>query len=291
MAQASASLSQGALDGLYRLLADDDEHVFSLLRTSLLQRDPEIDQMLERAVRDADPVRRRHARDVLDEKFGNEAENEFDLFLARHRGEFDLAEALLRLARTEYPTLALEPYRERLNRWSAQLEQRLEPGTDPEHALAVLHRFFFEHLAFRGNERDYYDPRNSYLTDVLDRRLGIPISLGAVYLILGQTHSLPLAGISMPGHFVIRFQSPRTLTYIDVFHQGRLLSMEQCADYCRAAGYGFQPEYLTPATAREVVARSCSNLMLLYADRRDELRVRRFRRFLTRLGSLPERLR
>jgi len=291
MAQAPASLSEGALDGLYRLLDDDDEQVFTLLRDSLLQRDIDIDRMLERAAHDDDPVRRRHAQKLLDEKFGHEAEDDFDFFLARHRGDIDLADALLRLARTEYPALSLTPYRERLAFWSAQLERQLGRGCDPEQGLSTLHSFFFEDLAFRGNEEEYYDPRNSYLTDVLDRRVGIPISLGAVYLILGQAQGLPLAGISMPGHFVIRFQSPRTLTYIDVFHQGRPLNMEQCADYCRAAGYGFQPEYMTPVTTREIVARSCSNLMLLYADRRDDARVRRFRRFLVRLGALPERSR
>ena len=289
MAQAPASLSEGALDGLYRLLDDDDERVFTLLRDSLLQHDREIDRMLERAAQDDDPVRRRHAQKLLDEKFGSEAEDDFDFFLARHRGEFDLADALLRLAQTEYPTLALPPYREQLATWSIQLANKLDRANDPEQGLAALHTFFFEELAFRGNEQDYYDPRNSYLTDVLDRRVGIPISLSAVYLILGQAQGLPLAGISMPGHFVIRFQSPRALTYIDAFHQGRFLNMEQCADYCRAAGYGFQPEYLAPVTTRDIVARTCSNLMLLYADRHDDTRVRRFRRFLVRLGALPER--
>jgi regulator of sirC expression with transglutaminase-like and TPR domain len=280
-------LSNKDLESIYQLLADEDQSTLDLLQKPLMKPDPAIDEMLERAAGDENPVRRRNARNLLEQKFGAEAENQFIQFLAQHRGNINLSEALILLSTTEYPRLEADHYREILKEWTRDAQEICDPDQDAETNLVEFHKFFFDELKFRGNEKDYYDPRNSYLFNVIERRCGSPIALGSLYLIIGQKVQLPLVGVGMPGHFLVRFQSPRYSTFIDVFNQGKELNKEECMTFCHKAGYGYQAEYLSPVTPRGIVARTCSNLMLIYADNQEQRKVQRFQKFLVELGSLP----
>jgi regulator of sirC expression with transglutaminase-like and TPR domain len=283
----SSHFSNQDLENIYQLLADEDQTTFSLLQPPLMKRDFALDTMLERAARDSNPVRSQNALNLLQQKFGAEAEKSFVEFLAQHRGTLDLAEALIHLSSTEYPRIDSERYRDTLAQWTAHAKELCSPKQDTETNLVAFHKLFFEQLGLTGNEADYYDPRNSYLFDVIDRRIGSPIALCSLYLILGQQIGLPLVGVGMPGHFLVRFQSPRYSTFIDVFNQGKELNKEECMAYCHKAGYGYMSEYLSPVTPRGILARTCCNLMLIYADNQDQRKVHRFQKFLVELGSLP----
>ena len=127
----------------------------------------------------------------------------------RPERELDLARAALLIAKEQYPGLSVEPYLARLDQLAEEVKDRLADETAPLVVLDELTRTLYQRHGFRGNTEAYYDPRNSLLNDVLDRRLGIPITLGIVLLEVGWRLHLPLNGVNFPHHFLVRFQGGR----------------------------------------------------------------------------------
>ena len=140
--------------------------------------------------------------------------------LARAEPEVDLARAALLVAAEEYPQLAPEPYLQRLDVFAERVRDRLSEESAPLVVLQELARVLFEEEKLRGNQEAYYDPRNSFLNDVLDRRLGIPLTLSIVYLEVGWRLGLPLQGVNFPGHFLVRFEGEALRLLIDPFQRG-----------------------------------------------------------------------
>src|SRR3954454_20258212 len=138
----------------------------------------------------------------------------------------DLADLALQLARDEYANLDVEGYLAELEAMAREVRHYLRGSLSARvHGLC---RYLFHDMGFRGNARDYYDPRNSYLNEVLDRRTGIPISLSAVALAVGTRAGFTLAGVGLPGHFVVKAVDTDGEVLFDPFHGGRVLTPEDC---------------------------------------------------------------
>lgn len=206
----------------------------------------------------------------------------------------ELARTALVVAKTAYPNLAIEYQLSRLNGLAAGVAGALERETDPLAALNTLSQYLFEEAGFRGNEADYYDPRNSYLSDVLTRRLGIPITLALVYIEVGQRAGLPLVGVGLPGHFLVGHREVPDL-YVDTFHGGTLLTAEECRARFHALTSPDTPwtsEYLTPVTPRAFIGRLMRNLKQIYLSERELDRALTVQTLLTRLHpDDPDQLR
>jgi len=209
----------------------------------------------------------------------------------------DLAQVALLIARDEYPDLEVGDYLGRLETMAAELRARLRGGEGPTSLIAHLNRYLFDDLGFRGNVEEYDDPRNSYLNDVLDRRVGIPISLSAVYMEVGRRAGIPLAGVSFPGHFLVRYagtEIPDEIL-IDPFHRGLLLTPEECRQRLEERYSGrirFRPELLRRARNREILERMLNNLRHVFDTRRDYSRALRVQnRLLCLHPSSPGHLR
>ena len=200
---------------------------------------------------------------------------EFGDILRSEDEDIDLARAALLIASTEYPGLAVERELYRIGALADGVAYRFDGEDDPLYHLNTLSEYLFDEIQFRGNFEDYYDPRNSYLNDVLDRKLGIPITLSLVYIEVGQRAGLPLAGVGMPGHFLVRHRDVPDLL-IDPFNAGILLSEDECAQRFKEATRASLPwdsSCLTPISNREIVARIIRNLKAIYLRRRDYDRV------------------
>ena len=115
----------------------------------------------------------------------------------------------------------------------------------------------FEELAFAGNEVAYYDPQNSYLNRVIDRRIGNPIALSLLYIFLGRRLWLPVSGIGLPGHFICRYQTVAEEFYLDPFNRGKTMSGADCLQYLAHLSECLREEALTPATPRRILTRIC----------------------------------
>jgi regulator of sirC expression with transglutaminase-like and TPR domain len=184
------------------------------------------------------------------------------------RGE-SLAPAALAIARVEYPSLDPAPYLQRLERMGEAAEGRLRRSAQAGIAaqIATLNGYLFEELGFSGNAERYDDPRNSFLNEVLDRRLGIPISLAAVYLEIGRRAGMRLEGVNFPGHFLVRAPDPVEDLVIDPFHAGALLSEVDCRHLLReyvGEEAAFDRSLLATATRQHIVVRMLVNLKRLY---------------------------
>jgi regulator of sirC expression with transglutaminase-like and TPR domain len=185
-----------------------------------------------------------------------------------------LVDAALELALDAYPDLDLESCRDQLQAMAEGFDLFLGGARDDRDILRKLNEFFFEELEFRGNSSDYYDPRNSYLHEVIDRRLGIPISLSVLYQELASSAGVRLTGVNFPGHFLLAHQAgPNDRLYIDVFHQGLWLSWKDCQERLGAEGELAEDEF--PAMSnREILSRILRNLKGIYIRRNLELCVK-----------------
>jgi regulator of sirC expression with transglutaminase-like and TPR domain len=188
----------------------------------------------------------------------------------RPEAELDLGLAALLLARLEHPGLDPAPWLLRLDDLAARSGAGREP--DARRTVERLSAFLFEKEGFRGNAEDYYDPRNSCLNDVLERRLGIPITLSVVTLEVARRLGLELAGIGLPGHFVVGARVGEAVVVLDPFAGGRILDRQDAeALVSRAVGrrVTLTDAHFARATKAQIVARMLRNLKGIYAKRRD----------------------
>ena len=207
----------------------------------------------------------------------------FAELLADEKDRYSLAEACLLVAEDAYQGLDVNRYLAEIERMAARLRGRLPPGADAEEKVIALNQFLFDDLGFSGNAEDYYDPRNSYLNEVIERRRGIPISLSILYMEVGRKIGLPLEGISFPGHFLVRLGLRGSTLVLDPFSGGAPLSEEDLrkllrrviAESGRAGLRGAGDvaaelpldQFLEPAGHRQVLARMLRNLKNIYREK------------------------
>jgi regulator of sirC expression with transglutaminase-like and TPR domain len=179
----------------------------------------------------------------------------------------DLVEGALLLAQSEYPHLDRSAYRRRLEEMGREAREACggAPGMHTGARLEKLSRLFSGGWGFRGNRDDYYDPRNGFLNDVLDRRTGIPITLALVYIEVGRRAGIELLGIGMPGHFLVGC-ADRSDLFVDAFSEGALLTRADCAARLRELrpDVAFRPEFLEPVGPRQILTRMLNNLLEIY---------------------------
>lgn len=190
--------------------------------------------------------------------------------------DINLARAALMVAREEYPQLPEERYLGRLDLLAAEARDRLDDETAPllilQELLAALH----SRHRFRGNREAYYDPRNSFLNDVLDRQLGIPLTLGIVVLEVGWRLGLPLEGVNFPGHFLVRFRGDAIDLLIDPYDGGAIRFEDEAQDLLDRVYGGMirvHDSFLKAATKREMLVRLLANLKSLYLNVRDHAKA------------------
>jgi regulator of sirC expression with transglutaminase-like and TPR domain len=200
----------------------------------------------------------------------------FAHFARRPEAELDLARVALLIAEPEYPGLDLEQYLAALDRLGAEARSRLDRPGGGELPLRRVTTLLHDELGFHGNEDDYYDPRNSFLNEVLDRRVGIPITLAVVVLEVAARAGVPAHGVSFPGHFLVRTPAAGGPRFIDPF-DGRVLDQAGLRRLmARATGEERDPDprLLEPCTRAQLLLRMLNNLRGIYAARGDEERLR-----------------
>ncbi len=181
----------------------------------------------------------------------------------------DLAKAALYIAQEEYPRLDPQEYLNALDTMAEELRERLPPEHYPLKIIQTINQYLYNDLGFQGNKNNYYDPCNSFLNDVIDRRQGIPISLALVYMEIGKRIDFPMQGIGMPGHFLIRPQVPDMEIFVDAFEQGEVMFYEDCQDKLTKIyqqPVTLKPEFLAPVTKKEFLMRMLTNLKYIYLN-------------------------
>jgi regulator of sirC expression with transglutaminase-like and TPR domain len=178
-----------------------------------------------------------------------------------------LDRAALELATIHFPDLQLEPSLDRLNELASHLGDRLRNFNDGRDFVETAQRFLFQELGFHGNEENYYDPLNSCLNQVLERRIGIPVTLSVMYMEVARRLQMPVYGIGLPRHFVIQFDDGNYATYIDPFHGGRTLTPREC--FMLAGSRVADPMLLRRVSPVEIIKRMLQNLQSGYLQRNE----------------------
>jgi regulator of sirC expression with transglutaminase-like and TPR domain len=201
----------------------------------------------------------------------------FAHLLARDDAKIDLAHGCLMIAQDAYPRLDVERYLGDIERMAMRLRGRMPQTLGAEERVAALNEFLFEDLGYHGNVDEYYDPRNSYLNDVMDRKAGIPISLSVLYMAVGRRAGLPLEGVSFPGHFLVRLRMRAGVLVLDPFAAGAPLSEAELRERLqRVIPAGITEnvpvselpldQFLEAATNRQILARVLRNLKGIYRE-------------------------
>ncbi len=186
--------------------------------------------------------------------------------------KIDLGLAALLIARQEYPNLNVRDYLDRLDEMALELSRKMpRDHLVGKETLRTLNHFLFQDpYQFRGNSEEYYDPRNSFLNDVLDRQRGIPITLSVIYMEIGRRVGLEVHGVGMPGHFLAKYLDPAGEIFIDAFDGGALLTGDDCRQKLETLSGGtvpFQNSYLDPVSKKQILIRMCNNLKTIYMNR------------------------
>lgn len=186
--------------------------------------------------------------------------------------QFDVAEASLLVAQDAYPDLDVANYLARLDDMASSAGRRIPSDAPPERKVIALNGYLFSEMSFSGNVDDYYDPRNSYLNEVLERRTGIPLTLSIVYLEVGRRLGLDLKGVSFPGHFLVKLTLKGGELVIDPFLAGEAQSEHDLRDRLakvlppgEAAKIPLE-RVLEPASPRQMLARMLRNLKKIHRD-------------------------
>jgi len=247
-------------EAIIRLLKDTDPDTVNLTKQQLAQGGTGTIPDLRDLLTTEDQVVTLHVREILTQIETRQAKETFDEVCGTISDLVDLERACWCLARIFQPGVEVESYQKIVDTWSRELRVRLSScDSDTSRAVAMA-QFFGKDLGLRGNEEDYYNARNSLLPCVMDSRLGIPISLSLLYMIVGQRAAVRIEGINLPGHFVVRHGG----VLLDPFHEGRILTTSDCVQILSGQKRTFHLDHLQTAHPKLILIRMLANLLYIF---------------------------
>lgn len=205
-----------------------------------------------------------------------EARRRFREFAQRDLEDGDLTHGALLIALEEYPQLDLRECVAQLDDLAERVRRRSSPGEPPVFTLGHLHAEMFDVDRFHGDVEHYYDPRNAYLNEVLDRRQGIPILLAIVFLHVARAVGLAAFGVGLPGHFIVKVQFALNEVYVDPFHDGVMLTLREVSELVSGRSEGRErlgSEHLRSWDTRRTLIRVLANLQNIWARAGDPTRA------------------
>ncbi len=278
-------LTPDDITALIHLLGDDDAWVKRQARSRLRSAGESARPFLETArVDDSEQAVRVESDTLLEDIVLDEIERDWVALQAAEEGEALLEGAFL-LERLIHQDRAAEQAvaREELDALAAAAREAVPPTASLPVRAHALRDFLHEACGFHGNVEDYYDAENSFLTRVIARRSGIPITLALVYLEVGRRVGVPLEGVGMPMHFLVAYRAGGPYRYLDPFYGGREVSRGECLLLLERAGFEPAEAYLRPAPVVAILERMARNLIVIYQNSALERELRLARRFITML--------
>ena len=209
-------------------------------------------------------------------KLAHDPYREFRQAVDRGEDKIDLGRAALAIALTDYPNLDISACLTRIDQLALEVTQRCDGGSEIYGAIAALNGVLFKQHRFRGNSDDYYDPKNSFLNEVLERKLGIPITLSVLYMEVAQRVGVALEGVGFPGHFLVKYAHNGVEIFIDPFQQGEIKSRQDLAkmlDGLYAGAVELRAEFLGAASKKEILRRMLGNLKGIYVKANDLVKL------------------
>jgi regulator of sirC expression with transglutaminase-like and TPR domain len=273
-------LPSGELQHLIKLLDDESEFVYENVKERLIYHGDNSINFIKEYADFNDPLIFKRADeiisminfDLLNGKFKNlKTKNNKDL----------LEEAVFLISMYGYPDINIENYKMILDKMAMDIEKRIDDRGYLENStidtINIINDYLFIERKFYGNSEDYYDPDNSYLNKVLDKKIGIPVSISILYILLAKRLNLPIFGVNLPSHFIIKYQDSIDEFFIDPFNKGIVISRDEVIQFLEKLGldedeFNHIP-YLKIAEDKEIIKRVFANLLNVYEKEKDELRI------------------
>ena len=269
------------------LLDDTSPAVRRALLNRFNELGPASAPFLETIARGSNRVLARHAAWFLDELKFADPVAEFRGFIRSLN--YELESGSLLLARTVTPGLDAGDCCAQLDKIAARCRELIVEPSSAREKCRVLNRVLFHEWGFHGNVENYTDPRNSFLDQVLERRTGIPLSLSIVYLLVAERLGLALEPVGLPGHFIVGCFADDLPFFIDPFDRGVFRDSEEIFDLLRANNIKPKATDLAPTPVREVLCRSCRNLVNHYTAAGEPERAKLFARFVEEFEGTYEK--
>ncbi len=247
-------------EALIRLLRDNDPETVRLVKEQLKESGEDQIPALQELLCEADPCVCNHAREVLSAISGRTADGEFSLLCHFFGDGIDIEQSCWALARALHPGLSTLAFEHKLNVWGREFLVSISGAVSNRERVLRLAAFFAGELEFRGNGENYYCDRNSLLPRVIETRMGIPLSLTLLTMMIGSRAAMKIDGINLPGHFIARHGE----VFFDPFHRGRILSRTDVEAILFRQGLELRDEHLQPASPREILVRMLANLLYVY---------------------------
>jgi regulator of sirC expression with transglutaminase-like and TPR domain len=255
----------GQISFLIKLLTDRDEFVRNRVQEQLIDLGEDALPFLEIAVRGGDDDLRIQANAVIQSILPQKLAEKFRQLAQKGLGQdIDLETGMMLIMEFGYPNSDPEEFRQKLDELAQNIADILNPEAEPLEIVAAFTHFLFQQKGFKGNKDDYQNPDNSFLNKVLDNQTGLPITLSAICVLLAKRLNLPIVGVGMPGHYIVKYSLPIEPIYFDPFHQGRLLTKKECIQIVEQFGHSFEEHFLSQATQRETLIRMLNNLIQVY---------------------------
>jgi len=265
-------LTDRDIQAILSLLADDDKALVRAVQEKLFARGREAVARVRAAA--SNPQALRAAEVLLRRLEEPPLEAQFEGLSGALDGDVDLEEGAFVIARFGCPWVDVEGCAELLARMAADVAPRVSAGDHPIHAIRTLNAYLSEEQGFRRG--DVSDPDNSFMDRVLERRVGIPITLSAVYLFIGKRLRLPLCGVGMPGRFIVKYEEGDREIFFDPFYGGRVITRNECREVVTRMGFSFEEGHLARTPSRHILIRMMHNLLQhVYLPGGEEGRARR----------------
>ena len=192
--------------------------------------------------------------------------------------ECDLEDGIFLIASFANPFLEKEKYCSLINLWATELSKNLKTiklKSDITSIINEVNHFLFMEVGFKGNKEDYYDPENSFIDKVIDKKTGNPILLSTIYLLVTKRLNLPFKGVNIPAHFLLQYTDNIDPIFIDPFNQGEIITKAVCKERIKALKLAWQEEYLFSPNPKQMVTRMLQNLINIYHNN-EELNLKKY---------------
>jgi len=247
-------------EAIVKLLQDDDPETVRMVKDQLAQGGAALVPELRNLARIDDTNVSRHAREILEEIATSETDEDLLLLCHFFQAEGGFEDAWGIISRALGPAPDLAAYEHKLTQWGRRFQITLSGVVSDRERVLALAKFMSGELCFRGNSENYYCERNSLLPNVIDLRIGIPITLTLLYIMVGRRAGMKIDGINLPGHFIARHGE----VLFDPFHQGRILTQADCGKIVTRQNLKLRPSYFLAAKPRQIVLRILANLLYVY---------------------------
>lgn len=276
--------TSSTVDALLTLLGDEDSQIVNTAEKQLLEMGDNVLPFLKaRLSSQPRPVKSR-VKNILEQLEPRKLKEEFrSLPVDSETNELRLEEALYTLAKIGFPDFTIARCRSKLDELAAELEAELArwESIDDHTTVEVVKEILFDKYGFEGSKEDYYNPNNNFINWNLERKTGSPLALCCLVRVVTRRIDLPFEIIGMPAHAILAYRGKKDRRlFMDPFHNGRLLSREDCKEFLDSAGFGFVEEYLQPISNKKIILRLLRNLINTYHRNHSSQRVKELRSYL-----------